>query len=170
MAVLLETRRRRVGATSDRRQTRPMSEINVTPLVDVMLVLLVIFMITAPLMTTGVQIDLPKAETAEVNTPNEPLSVTVTKAGKIYIGDRETTMPALIAQISTTAANNPDARVFIRGDEALAYGQVITVIAAIHNAGLHKVALLTQPAAGASPGGNSSGEAPAAARQRASLR
>jgi len=123
-----------------------MSEINVTPLVDVMLVLLVIFMITAPLMATGVQVDLPKAETAQMPTPEEPLSITVSKAGKIFLGDREVAMDALIARIKATAANNPEARVFVRGDQALAYGQMMTVIAAVHNAGLRKVALLTDPA------------------------
>jgi len=106
-----------------------MSEINVTPLVDVMLVLLVIFMITAPLMATGVQVDLPKAETAQMPTPEEPLSITVSKAGKIFLGDREVAMDALIARIKATAANNPEARVFVRGDQAIAYGQMMTVIA-----------------------------------------
>ncbi len=159
MAVSLEPRRRGMQGGTSRRQTRPMSEINVTPLVDVMLVLLVIFMITAPLMTTGLQVDLPKAELAQIATPQEPLSVTVSKTGKIYLGDREVAIDALVAHVKATAANNPEARVFVRGDQNLAYGQMMVVIAAIHNAGLHKVALLTQPAGGAGP----------SVRQRAAL-
>jgi biopolymer transport protein TolR len=160
MAIIIESRRRGAQAATWRRQTRPMSDINVTPLVDVMLVLLVIFMITAPLMATGVQVDLPKAETAEVKTPDQPLAISVDKSGKIFIGDHEVTMAAMIDQLTTTAANNPDVRVFVRGDQSLAYGQVMAIIAAVHNAGLHKVALLTQPPADVPPSG----------RQRAALR
>jgi biopolymer transport protein TolR len=145
MAMMFGPRRGGAFGPAGRRQTRPMSEINVTPLVDVMLVLLVIFMVTAPLLTTGVQVDLPKGELAQVSTGEEPLAVTVTKAGKIYLGDREVSLDVLIAQAKATAANNPEARVFVRGDAAIAYGQVMAVIAAIHNAGVHKVALLTQP-------------------------
>lgn len=159
MAAALDPSPRRQPVAPLRRRTRPMSEINVTPLVDVMLVLLVIFMITAPLMTTGVQVDLPKASMAEMATTEQPVAITVNKAGKIFLGEREVTLEELVAQMRATARNNPEARVFVRGDQALAYGQVMTVIAAVHNAGLQRVALLAQPSA-----------SPAAApRQRAAL-
>lgn len=143
---------RRTGARSvGRERTRPMSEINVTPLVDVMLVLLVIFMITAPLLTTGVQVDLPQVSTAMIHGQDEPVAVTVDRQGKIFLGDRELTMDALLARLQAIAQNNPEVRIFVRGDQAIPYGSVMAVIASIQSAGLKKVALLTQPLDGVSP-------------------
>ena len=128
-----------------RRRTRPMSDINVTPLVDVMLVLLVIFMITAPLLTAGVQVDLPKSRAAAVQGQDEPISVTVDRRGRIFIQETEVTLDALEPRLSAITQNNRDVRVFVRGDQGIPYGQVMSVIGAVHAAGFTKVALLTQP-------------------------
>lgn len=152
MASILGPRRR--GARSvGRERSRPMSEINVTPLVDVMLVLLVIFMITAPLLTSGVQVDLPKVGTAAIHGQDEPVAVTVDRQGRIFLGDREVSMDALLARLQAIAQNNPEVRIFVRGDQAIQYGRVMTVIASIQSAGLKKVALLTQPLDAAPPPG-----------------
>ena len=141
-----------------RRRTRPMSEINVTPLVDVMLVLLVIFMITAPLLTAGVQVDLPKSRAAAVQGQDEPISVTVDRRGRIFIQETEVTLDALEPRLSAITQNNRDVRVFVRGDQGIPYGQVMSVIGAVHAAGFTKVALLTQPAETApAPGSRQTG-------------
>jgi biopolymer transport protein TolR len=121
-----------------------MADINVTPLVDVMLVLLVIFMITAPLLSTGVQVDLPAAATGAVPEDDKPLSVSVDRRGRIFVQDSEVKLDALPARLQALKADKSSVRVFVRGDEAINYGQVMAVIAAIHNAGVTKVALLTR--------------------------
>jgi biopolymer transport protein TolR len=128
-----------------RRRTRPMSEINVTPLVDVMLVLLVIFMITAPLLTTGVQVDLPKTSASGVQGQDEPVAVSIDRRGRIFIQDSEVTLDTLAPRLAAITENNRDVRVFVRGDQVIPYGQVMAVIGAVHAAGFAKVALLTQP-------------------------
>jgi biopolymer transport protein TolR len=143
MAVTLERPGRlRVAA---HRRTRPMSEINVTPLVDVMLVLLVIFMITAPLLTTGVQVDLPKTRTATIQGEDEPVAVSINKDGRIFVGDTEVTLEKLALRVAAIAQNNPEARIFVRGDQGIAYGRIMAVVGTIQNAGVRKVALLTHP-------------------------
>jgi biopolymer transport protein TolR len=133
------------GRTGFRRRSRPMSDINVTPLVDVMLVLLVIFMITAPLLTTGVQVDLPATRAAAIKGQDEPVAVSVDRQGRVFVNDTEVTMEALAMRLQAVARNNPEIRVFVRGDQAIDYGRVMAVVGAIHNAGISKVALLTQP-------------------------
>ena len=122
-----------------------MSDINVTPLVDVMLVLLVIFMITAPLLTAGVQVDLPKSQAAAIRGQDEPISVTVDQRGRIFVQETEVTLDSLEPRLSAITHNNRDVRVFVRGDQGIPYGQVMSVIGAVHAAGFTKVALLTQP-------------------------
>jgi biopolymer transport protein TolR len=129
-----------------RRRTRPMSDINVTPMVDVMLVLLVIFMITAPLLTAGVQVDLPKTSAAAVQGQDEPIAVTIDRHGHIFIQESEVALDTLAPRLAAVAQNNRDVRVFVRGDQGIPYGQVMAVIGAVHTAGFGKVALLTQPA------------------------
>jgi biopolymer transport protein TolR len=143
MAATLQERGR--SGAFGRRRTRPMSEINVTPLVDVMLVLLVIFMITAPLLTSGVQVDLPRSRAAVVQGQDEPISVTVDRRGRIFIQDTEVTLDTLEPRLSAITHNNRDVRVFVRGDQGIPYGHVMSVIGAVHAAGFGKVALLTQP-------------------------
>ena len=127
-------------------QYRRMADINVTPMVDVMLVLLIVFMVTAPLLTAGVPIDLPKSQAKQIqDEDNKPIEVTVTNEGKIFVGETEVEKDRLIALLSAMTDNDPDRRVFIRGDQALAYGQVMDVIGAINKGGFRKVALISSP-------------------------
>jgi biopolymer transport protein TolR len=120
-----------------------MSEINVTPFVDVMLVLLVIFMVTAPLLTVGVQIDLPKTKAAVINGKDEPLALSVDAGGNIFIQDTEVKIDTLVPRLIQITGNNPDARIFVRGDRAVNYGRVMIVMGRINAAGYTKVALIT---------------------------
>ena len=126
--------------SGSRRATKPMSEINVTPFVDVMLVLLVIFMVTAPLLTVGVQIDLPKTKAAVISGEDEPLAVSVDAGGNIFIQDTEVKMDTLVPRLIAITGKNPDARIFVRGDRAVNYGRVMTVMGRINAAGYRKVA------------------------------
>ncbi|TVR96709.1 MAG: protein TolR [Rhodospirillales bacterium] len=128
-----------------RRRTRPMSEINVTPMVDVMLVLLIIFMVTAPLLTTGVEVDLPDGTTAPVQGQDEPLTVSVDAQGRVFVQDTEVALEELTPRLAAITGRNPDVRVFVRGDRAINYGQVMQVVGAINAAGYRKVALITDP-------------------------
>jgi biopolymer transport protein TolR len=122
-----------------------MSEINVTPMVDVMLVLLVIFMVTAPLMTVGVQVDLPKTTATAISGEDEPIAVSVNREGQIFLQETEIELQALATRLKAISGNNPDVRVFVRGDKAIHYGRVMEVMGALHSGGFMKVALLTEP-------------------------
>ena len=121
-----------------------MAEINVTPFVDVMLVLLIVFMITAPLLTVGVPVDLPKTRAATINDTQEPLVVTIDAQGKIFLQESETVMERLIPRLREITKANPDLRIFIRGDETLAYGDVMSVMGELSAAGFRKVSLLAK--------------------------
>ena len=127
-----------------RPRTRPMSEINVTPMVDVMLVLLVIFMVTAPLLTVGVQIDLPKTKASLIPGADEPLTISVNAEGTIFLQETELELAALAPRLAAITGNNPDVRIFVRGDKAIAYGRVMEVMGTISSAGFRKVALVAQ--------------------------
>jgi biopolymer transport protein TolR len=149
---------------------RPLSEINVTPLVDVMLVLLIIFMVTAPLMTTSVNIDLPKVAATPINQDSEPLRVQVDSQGAVYLQDTQIGLPDLVAKLQAIAQNQNDRRIFVRGDKANSYGRMLEVMATIIQGGFTKVSLLTDPTApiavpqpGAAPGpaGGAPGATPA---------
>ena len=124
---------------------RPLSEINVTPLVDVMLVLLIIFMVTAPLMTSGVSVDLPKTDAKPLNTDSQPLTVSINAEGKIYLQNEEVQMPELVAKLQALSQNDNDRRIFVRGDKDISYGLVMQVMGTITQGGFTKVALLAQP-------------------------
>jgi biopolymer transport protein TolR len=124
---------------------RPLSEINVTPLVDVMLVLLIIFMVTAPLMTTSVNIDLPKVVATPINQDTEPLRVQVDSQGTVYLQDTPTELPDLVAKLQAISQNQNDRRIFVRGDKANSYGRMLEVMATIIQGGFTKVSLLTDP-------------------------
>lgn len=139
MASFIQPRK----SSSRRRASQPMSEINVTPFVDVMLVLLVIFMVTAPLLTVGVQIDLPKTKAAVISGEDEPLAVSVDAGGNIFIQDTEVKLETLVPRLIAITGKNPDARIFVRGDRAVNYGRVMTVMGRINAAGYRKVALIT---------------------------
>ena len=140
MAVSLRTARGRTAL----RRSEPMSEINVTPFVDVMLVLLVIFMITAPLLTVGVQVDLPETKASTIKGNDEPLAVSVDKDGKVYIQDSETAVDAVAAKLRAISSNNSDIRIFVRGDAGVNYGRVMEIMGVINAAGFRKVALIAR--------------------------
>lgn len=123
---------------------RPMAEINVTPFVDVMLVLLIVFMVAAPLLTAGVPIDLPDSEAKAISEEdNKPLEVSLAKDGKIYVGDTEVKQDRLVSLLGSMTNNDPDRRIYIRADTSLDYGQVMQTLGAINGAGFRKVALVS---------------------------
>ena len=134
------------GRGNGRSRYRPMSEINVTPLVDVMLVLLIIFMITAPLMTVGVPL----------NQETEPLTITVNPEGRVFLQETEVTMDELVPRLQAIMRNQPqgapERRIFVRGDRAIAYGRIMEVMGTIAGAGFTRVALLAEQPAGPRPG------------------
>ncbi len=142
MAVALHGGNRRVKRRSGRR--RLMSDINVTPFVDVMLVLLIVFMVTAPLLTVGVPVDLPKAQAQSLVAPVEPLVVSVDSEGIIYIQDTEVPLENLIPRLAAITENKTDTRIYIRGDRSIDYGQVMRVMGRINAAGFTRVALITE--------------------------
>jgi biopolymer transport protein TolR len=126
-----------------RRRRRPMAEINVTPFVDVMLVLLIVFMVTAPLLTVGVNVDLPQATSSPLPGQDEPLTVTVDSAGKVYLQESEISFDALGPRLVAITETKPETRIFVRGDRVIDYGRVMQVVGSIHDAGIAKVALVT---------------------------
>jgi biopolymer transport protein TolR len=124
-----------------------MAEINVTPMVDVMLVLLVIFMITAPLLTAGIPVNLPQTKADALSEPTEPLVVTVNGEGKIYLQETEVPLESLVARLQAITANKPDTKIYVRGDKAINYGRVMEVMGLVKSAGFAQVALIVeQPA------------------------
>lgn len=143
MAALLSARLNQ--GRRGRRRYAPISEINVTPLVDVMLVLLIVFMISAPLLATGVAIDLPPSEAGALATDTEPVTVTVNADGQIFIGETETTIDRLVPTLLEMTENNLDQRLFVRGDRASSYGAVMLVMGAINAAGFTQIGLVTLP-------------------------
>jgi len=130
------------------RSYRPMSEINVTPMVDVMLVLLIIFIVAAPLLTTGVEVNLPESKTPNLPQDNEALTVSVQKDGSIWLQDTELELRQLGPRLQAITEANRDVRVYIRGDEEIGYGRVMEVMSAIYSAGFRNAALVTQPPSG----------------------
>ena len=130
---------------------RPLAEINVTPLVDVMLVLLIVFMVAAPLMTSGVNVDLPKASANPVNQDSEPLTVSINAEGKIFLQENELPLSDLATKLAAIADNKLDRRIFVRGDKSVSYGKIMEVMATITQGGFTKVALLAEQAGGPTP-------------------
>ena len=134
------------GSRGRRGRTRAsggFNEINVTPFVDVMLVLLIIFMVAAPMMTTGVKVDLPKTKSTSVPGNDEPLAVTVKADGTVYIQNTKTEVSALGKRLTAILGEKKETRIFVRGDTSVDYGAVMKVIGEINGAGYLKVALLT---------------------------
>jgi len=134
---------------------RPMAEINVTPFVDVMLVLLIIFMVAAPMMTTGVPVDLPRTTAQPLNQEQEPLTISVDSQGRIFLQETEVQLEGLVAQLQAIARNQPastaagaaqERRIFVRGDRAISYGRVMEVMGTISAGGFTRVALLAEQA------------------------
>jgi len=122
---------------------RPMSEINVTPMVDVMLVLLIVFMVAAPLLTVGVPIDLPQTKAKELNTESKPITVSVAPSGDIYLGDQPVQIEGLIDAIKVQAVNGTDERIYVRGDQTANYGAVMKIMGVLSAAGFSKIGLIT---------------------------
>jgi len=122
----------------------PMTEINVAPFVDVMLVLVVIFMIAAPLLTVGVPVDLPKAAVNSLNEDKEPLIITLNAEGRVYLQESEIDEDVLISRLVAVSEANPDLRVFVRGDRAINYGRVMEIMGMVSEAGFSKVALIAE--------------------------
>ena len=130
---------------SRRRRYTPMSEINVTPFVDVMLVLLIVFMISAPLLTAGVPVDLPKADAKPLLGDDEPITVTVDPTGKLYLQETEITLDEIVPKLMAIARAGYDERIYVRGDRTVEYGNVMRVMAALSSAGFRHVGLVTLP-------------------------
>jgi biopolymer transport protein TolR len=127
-----------------RRRRRPMAEINVTPFVDVMLVLLIVFMVTAPLLTVGVTVDLPETASSPLPGQDEPLTVSVSRDGAVFLQDSAIELGDLGPRLLAITERRPDTRIFVRGDRVIDYGRVMEVVGAIHSAGFNKVALVTE--------------------------
>ncbi len=121
-----------------------MSEINVTPFVDVMLVLLIVFMVTAPLLTVGIKVDLPKVKATALTDIKDPIEITVKIDGEVYIGESKVEIENLIPRLNAITEQNTEARIYIRGDRVVAYGRIMKIMSIINSAGYIKVALITQ--------------------------
>jgi biopolymer transport protein TolR len=134
------------GRIGYKRSYRPMSDINVTPFIDVMLVLLIVFMVTAPLLSAGIPVDLPKTEAAAVSEKDDkPLEVALNKKGDIYIGETKVTAQELLIKLAAITGDDKERRVFIKADQGLSYGKVMEILGSINKAGYRKVALITEP-------------------------
>jgi len=126
---------------------RPMSDINVTPMVDVMLVLLIVFMVAAPLMTVGVPIDLPETQAKQLNTESKPITVSVTPDGQVFLGDQPVALENLVAEVAAQVVNGTEERIYVRGDTTANYGAVMRVMGTLSGAGYSKIGLITDQAA-----------------------
>lgn len=124
---------------------RPMAEINVTPFVDVMLVLLIVFMVAAPLLTAGVPVDLPQSKAKPIqDEDNKPIEITIAKDGKTFVGETEVEFERLVPLLTAMTQGQADRRIYIRGDQTIHYGIVMKVIGAVNGAGFSKVALISE--------------------------
>lgn len=133
-------RRRRGG-----RKHRPMSEINMTPFIDVMLVLLIIFMVAAPLLTVGVPLDLPQTKAAALNIDKQPLTISVKADGKVYLMETPIAVEEVAGKLAAVAKTGPNERVYIRGDKTVNYGRMAEVMASVQAAGYRNIGLITEP-------------------------
>ena len=141
MAALLNRQNGKQKFSSGR-SFRPMAEINVTPMVDVMLVLLIIFMVTAPLLTVGIPVNLPQTRAEPLSNPDEPIVVTITDKGEVYLQETTIADEALVPRLEAITENKPDTKIFVRGDKAIDYGRVMQVMGMIKSAGFTQVALV----------------------------
>ena len=121
-----------------------MSEINVTPFVDVMLVLLIVFMVTAPLLTVGIYVDLPKIKANALTDQKDPIEITVKLDGTVYLGESIVEVDNIIPRLNAITDKNTEARIYVRGDRVVAYGRVMEIMSIINSAGYIKVALVAQ--------------------------
>jgi len=123
----------------------PMSEINVTPLVDVMLVLVVIFIITAPLLASSIRLDLPKAEGTQPGDAPKFLIVVVDKAGQVFLNDKPVSPEQFSGQLASAAKANPETEIQLRADQGVPYGKVVEVMGLVHKAGLSRIGFVAEP-------------------------
>ena len=134
-------KRRRRG----RRGGGPINEINMTPFIDVVLVLLIIFMVAAPMMTVGVPLDLPQSKASPLNSDTKPVTLSIRQSGQVFLGEDELTDDTIIPKLTAEAKSGFDERVFVRGDKRVDYGRVAQVMAIVTGGGFKKVALVTEP-------------------------
>lgn len=120
------------------------SEINVTPLVDVMLVLLIIFMVTAPILTVGIPVDLPKMDAAQSEDSDEPIVVSINKDGQTYLKDTPLNVDQMIERMHEIIKEKPNTKIFVRGDQSISYGQIMDLMSVIAGAGFNKVSLMAE--------------------------
>lgn len=134
------------GGRGRRRRARyqPMSEINVTPFVDVMLVLLIVFMVSAPLLTVGVPIDLPQSRAKPLEGDTEPLTVSINAQGQVFLQDSEITLDDLVPRLTAIAQNGYDERIYVRGDQEVGYGAIMRVMGRLNSAGFKRIGLVTE--------------------------
>ena len=136
------------GGSGKRRRSKraaPMADLNMIPFIDVMLVLLVIFMVAAPLLTTGVPVDLPKTGASQLNIEQKPLAVTIDEKGRIFLQEKETRLETLAAELKAVAKDGFDERIYVRGATRVEYGKVAEVLAVLKTAGFNKTALINAP-------------------------
>jgi biopolymer transport protein TolR len=133
-------RRRRRG-----RRGGPINEINMTPFIDVVLVLLIIFMVAAPMMTVGVPLDLPQSKASPLNSDVKPITLSIRQTGQVFLGEDELTDDTIVPKLNETAKTGTEERVFVRGDKRVDYGRVAQVMAIVTGGGFKKVALVTEP-------------------------
>ena len=126
------------------KKNKTISQINVTPFVDVMLVLLIVFMITAPLLTVGVSVDLPKTKASQLNSKGDPIIISIKKNGDLFIQEREIETLQLLPRLQAISSGNKNLRIYVRGDKNVPYGLVLDTIAKIKNSGFKKVALVAK--------------------------
>ena len=122
-----------------------MADINMTPFIDVMLVLLIIFMVAAPLLTTGVTVDLPRASATALNVDRKPIAVSLNEQGQLYVMDEPIADADLVAKLQAASQSDVDQRIYLRASKAVPYGRVAEIMAAVTTAGYKKVALVTEP-------------------------
>ena len=129
---------------SERRSRNVMSEINVTPFVDVMLVLLIVFMVTAPMLTVGVPVNLPESEADSLPDDREPLTVSINSKGEVFVQDTKVAFNELVAKLLAISKNRTDTRIYVRGDKNINYGRVMEVMGNLAGSGFTKGALISQ--------------------------
>jgi biopolymer transport protein ExbD/biopolymer transport protein TolR len=137
----------------------PMADINVTPLVDVMLVLLIVFMVAAPLMAVGVPVDLPKVQAKQLNEQKPPIAVSIDADGNFFIDQKPVSSDSLFEELTAASENDKERRIHVRGDKSVTYGKVIEAMGKINGAGFTKVALVSE-----APSASPAAAAPAAAK------
>lgn len=133
-----------LGNSAMRRNKRALvSEINVTPLVDVMLVLLIIFMVTSPMLVSGINVDLPETNSSPISGQDEPLVISINNKGEVFLLETPIERKSLTAKLANITKEKKDTRIFVRGDKNVSYGEVVEVVAEIHAAGFSRVALIS---------------------------